>query len=660
MKNLYLIFLLFCGVVQSQIINIPDANFKNKLLEASPSNTIAKDQFGNNITIDTNSDGEIQESEALEVYELRVIVSFIADLTGIEGFTNLTLLNVEENLITEIDLSNNVNLEYVDVSYNQLSILDFSNNPNLEFFQAFFNLDLLHVNVKNGTAFDLDIIDLGNWMEIWGNLPSHAYVCADDFEIEDIEPYLNLWGTEGKHVSSYCTFYPGGDYNTITGTLIFDSNNDGVCDEDDLPQEFVKIDITDGTEHHSSFADENGNYVFYTQEGTYTLTPDIENPSFFIISPESEDVFFPVVDNSVEEVNFCIIPNGTHPDLEVVLTPIGGAVAGFQAYYKIVYRNKGNIVLSQPDGVSLTFQDDYMDLIMANPAPDSVSEGLLSWDFVDLMPFEHRVIYLGMQLNSPMHPEFPLNIDDELGFEAQILPIVGDDFPEDNTYELTQIVVNSYDPNDITCLEGDVVPVDHIGEELHYVIRFENTGNYPAQNIVVTMEIDPTKFEVSSLKLLEASHIVKARVVGTMAEFFFEDIQLNSGGHGNILLVMNSVPSLSEGDSVSTQANIYFDYNYPVTTNEATTVFSDYIGIEDNILRSKITVFPNPVSNEIWVTSQTKIKHIEWFDMHGRLLQVSLIHDFSTKINTSSYQSGMYFARIHTEEGIVTHKIIRE
>src|SRR5690606_27880649 len=102
--------------------------------------------------------------------ELRVIVSFIADLTGIEGFTNLTLLNVEENLITEIDLSNNVNLEYVDVSYNQLSILDFSNNPNLEFFQAFFNLDLLHVNVKNGTAFDLDIIDLGNWMEIWGNL----------------------------------------------------------------------------------------------------------------------------------------------------------------------------------------------------------------------------------------------------------------------------------------------------------------------------------------------------------------------------------------------------------------------------------------------------------------------------------------------------------
>src|SRR5690606_8412411 len=135
---------------------------------------------------------------------------------------------------------------------NQLSELDFSNNPDLEYFSVFSNPDLMYVNVKNGTSFP-DIAP-NPLMEVWMNLPNHAYVCADEFEMEDIESYLNILG-EGKHVSSYCTFYPGGDYNTITGTLIFDSNNDGICDENDSPQQFIKINITDGTNQHSSFAD---------------------------------------------------------------------------------------------------------------------------------------------------------------------------------------------------------------------------------------------------------------------------------------------------------------------------------------------------------------------------------------------------------------------
>ena len=47
--------LLFFSGVKAQIVNIPDANFKAKLLQASTTSQIAKDTLGNNIKIDINN-----------------------------------------------------------------------------------------------------------------------------------------------------------------------------------------------------------------------------------------------------------------------------------------------------------------------------------------------------------------------------------------------------------------------------------------------------------------------------------------------------------------------------------------------------------------------------------------------------------------------------
>src|SRR5690606_3924546 len=108
MKKLYILFFsIFIASLNAQIVNIPDANFKSKLLEANATNGIAKDIDGNNIVIDVNDDNEIQTSEALLVYELFVMGlenspdSQIIDITGIESFENLSVLNCNVNKITE-------------------------------------------------------------------------------------------------------------------------------------------------------------------------------------------------------------------------------------------------------------------------------------------------------------------------------------------------------------------------------------------------------------------------------------------------------------------------------------------------------------------------------------------------------------------------------
>lgn len=656
MKQFIFLLLLICGMANAQIVNIPDANFKSKLLSANAGNNVAKDQNGVSIIIDTNGDNEIQLSEALTVYELNVINSGIDDLTGIEAFTNLTDLECDQNNLDFLDVSALSSLQNLTCSINNLNELDVSDNPDLEFLWVLDN-PLTFVNVKNGSAFDPEQIGSGTWMEMWANLPDDCYVCADESEIEDIEEFLNFFGS-GKHVTSYCTITPGGDYNTIIGKLLFDVDNDGSCDGIEFPQPYLRVDITDGAETGASFTNEDGEYYFYTLAGTFTLTPNFENVDFFTITPADATVTFPIIDNSVEVVNFCITADGVHPDLEIVIAPLLPARPGFEATYKIVYRNKGNQTLSQTDGVNFFYQDNFMDFVSATETPDSQAEGQLSWDYADLLPFEERSIVVTMDINSPSDTD-PVNIDDVLLFEAIIQPLAGDETIEDNNYILSQVVVGAYDPNDIICLEGDIEDPVNIGEQLHYRIRFENTGNFPAENVVVVMEIDPEQFDAATLLLLNASHEVEARLRGNLVEFFFQDIQLASGGHGNILLAMETLQTLQEGDAVMNQADIYFDYNFPVTTNEATTVFETIMSTQDPELNSSITLYPNPARESIHIQAITSMTSIEWYDVAGRLLHIHLVNDAQTTLDITARPPGVYFLKVNTPEGSIVKKVIK-
>ena len=105
MKNLLLILLLFTGMVNAQIVNIPDANFKAKLIS---------------LGIDTNSDSEIQGSEASVVTVLDIYNQNITDLTGISSFVNLNILFCSNNSISNLNLTGLSSLQTLDCSNNQL------------------------------------------------------------------------------------------------------------------------------------------------------------------------------------------------------------------------------------------------------------------------------------------------------------------------------------------------------------------------------------------------------------------------------------------------------------------------------------------------------------------------------------------------------------
>ncbi|WAC03502.1 hypothetical protein N7U66_08465 [Lacinutrix neustonica] len=281
-----------------------------------------------------------------------------------------------------------------------------------------------------------------------------VYICDDDEDLSTLESFISsYYPTATTTVNSYCSFNPGGEFYTILGNNTYDLNGDG-CDVSDLDFPNLKYSVTNGIIDESIFSNTNGDYILPVQTGMHTITPLLENTPYFTVVPSSITVDFPT-DASPYSQDFCVTPDGVHPDLELIILPLGQARPGFDINYELVYKNKGNTTLSGI--VALDFQDDFMDLITANPIVDSQTTDNLSWNYSSLQPFESRSIYFTMNINTPTDTTFPVNGDDVLDFIATIIPIAADETREDNVFELNQTVVNSYDPNDKTCLEGATI-----------------------------------------------------------------------------------------------------------------------------------------------------------------------------------------------------------
>ncbi len=146
--------LLLSFLINAQIVNIPDANFKACLV-------------GNSF-INSNGDSEIQVSEAVAISGvIDCSHKNIINLTGIEAFINISYLTCNDNQLTSLDVSKNTDLISLDCSNNQLIMLDVSKNNALRNFYCDNNqltslnlnknTDLRNLNCNNNLLQSLDL-----------------------------------------------------------------------------------------------------------------------------------------------------------------------------------------------------------------------------------------------------------------------------------------------------------------------------------------------------------------------------------------------------------------------------------------------------------------------------------------------------------------------
>lgn len=152
------------GVTCANIVNIPDVNFKNALLNHSPA-------------IDTNNDGIICQDEAEAITNLDVSNKNISDLTGVEAFINLTALNCGSNNLTNIDLSNNTDLTILNIRENNFSSIDLSQLTDLVVLSAFGN-SLTTIDVSNNLLLEDFSVGMSNLTQL--DLSNHIHLTQID------------------------------------------------------------------------------------------------------------------------------------------------------------------------------------------------------------------------------------------------------------------------------------------------------------------------------------------------------------------------------------------------------------------------------------------------------------------------------------------------
>nr|WP_321228193.1 leucine-rich repeat domain-containing protein [uncultured Psychroserpens sp.] len=776
-RLLFTFFLFSFVFANAQIVDIPDANFKNALLNTNCAFYISWPINGGytSYDVDSNNDGEIQVSEAEAVKGLRLGNNSITSLIGLEYFTNLEYLNCEDNLITDIDVSNSITLEYIEcddngllnlnvsncinlvvincsenqitninlsntpsleylncsnneltnidvnnnnniktlyatgnpfisvdvaqnpnleflaLSYSPITELDVSQNPNLENLEFPYcqvsnidlsnNPNLIQLYAYNNQLTNLDVSNNFNLERLWcfGNplevlnikngssmepseyynldIAALDYICADENEIEEISTLINPNTT----INTYCSFAVGGNGYSVSGDIIVDFNNDG-CDINDTFYPNLKFNIDNGNNDEIYIGNSSGSYALSVTEGAYTISPIIENPDYFSISPNDISVDFPSEESPYTQ-DFCVTTLGLFNDLEINLIPINQAVPGFDAIYKITYRNIGTNPLSGSVVFDYSFDNEYMQYVSSVPSETSEMNNMIAWDYDALAPLETREIFVTFELNTPTDPNFPLNSGFELNFAATIYPLQDDETPNNNDKGLKQFVINSYDPNDITCLEGETISPEKVGEYVNYLIRFENLGTANATNIVVKNNIDDVKFNINTLVPLDGSHDYYIRInTQNDVEFIFENINLpfdDATNDGYVLYKIKTLESLVLGDTFSNQAEIYFDFNAPIITNTYTTEVAESLSTNEfSTLNTR--VYPNPVDDLLTIESDAVLIAANIYDINGRAILSSQFDDTRHHIDVSHLQAGIYFLKVFSNIGNDTLKVVIE
>ncbi|WP_424305060.1 T9SS type A sorting domain-containing protein [Cloacibacterium sp.] len=214
-------------------------------------------------------------------------------------------------------------------------------------------------------------------------------------------------------------------------------------------------------------------------------------------------------------------------------------------------------------------------------------------------------------------------------------------------------------------------------------ITIDGNGNLYVTDINTIKVISPTGY-VSTLSGNYAYDYIDG--VGTSARFNMPlaifadsngDLLISDSNNNRIrkLTLSSSVVSTfagngTAGDVNGTTLNSSFFTPYGITKNSTGDIFiADYfnskikkisntnLAIQDNELKLKISIYPNPASEKISVKSEIAISKIELYDLSGKKLKESTLKE----MNISTLPRGNYLLKISDKNGNTeTQKLIKK
>ncbi|MBL7886809.1 MAG: T9SS type A sorting domain-containing protein [Flavobacterium sp.] len=445
--------------------------------------------------------------------------------------------------------------------------------------------------------------------------------------------------------------------NAISGNVKFNANNDNCVTG--VNYSGRRITTTSGSYSYTSYTNSSGNYsILIPNTGTYSTSANENLNANLTSNPSSVSVVSSGENIDYNNTNFCLSATTNYTDLSVTLIPVGQARPGFATSYIIRLSNYGTTSLNGT--VVLTYENGKMTFNSASPTINTSTANTLTWNYSNLLPYQHQSINLTFTVAAPP----TVNTGDTLAFTLVGNPIAGDNVPANNTFTLSQPVFSSYDPNDKTVLEGSSITLPQASRYLHYLTRFQNTGTANATTVVLKETLD-AKLDWTTFEPMSSSHSYNVQIRnGNELTVTYSNIDLafssanEPASHGYFAYRIKPKNTVVVGDSFSSDAKIYFDYNPFIQTNTVTTTINALS--TSDFEKNNFAVYPNPTSSFVTISSELSVDAtFEISDINGKLLVNGKVEN-NSEIDISQLQSGFYLISINSDYQKQTFKIIKQ
>jgi uncharacterized repeat protein (TIGR01451 family) len=471
-----------------------------------------------------------------------------------------------------------------------------------------------------------------------------------------------LLGCELPNVGVKCLVNP-----QIKGNVFVDLNKDNKqgLDEKTLPNVLIQ-----SGNDWSQFTNSFGSYSVFTDTArNYTFKPININQSDFKVVPIERNVT--TTNRSLQiygSQDFGLQPLRIFSDLRTYILA-GNARPGFNSITILAYKNVGTNALNGKFSFTL---DPKQEFVKSSIMPTSVVNNIYTWSIDTLKPFEQKRINIELKTKNDA-PLGSFVLSKVLGNISEI-----DIDTSDNTQIVKIEVRGSYDPNDISVNKTNIVTKDKIAlNSLDYLIKFQNTGNASALKVEV-LDTLTAKLDYTSIDMLSSSHNYDMQIIEsknkvdnfTVIKWTFDNINLpdsisnEKASHGFINFRIKNNPNKMAliTDSILNKAAIYFDFNPPIITNKARTIFAPIVSTID-LKDLGISIFPNPTTDILNISiSNTNPKdlQIEVININGQVLRREILRGANPEMNIQELASGLYFLKIKTDEGIGVTKIFKQ
>lgn len=500
---------------------------------------------------------------------------------------------------------------------------------------------------------------------------------------------LNVTDANGCTSNEYFTITNANSsqncYCTISGTVFADGNSNCIQEVSENGIENIMIHCS-GIGY--AFTDANGNYSFQVPTGTYTISEQA-NQYYPLSSCQSNSNSVSVVAasgcNTIVDFSNTIF--AIH-DLKIVtINSTVPPIPGNPYQQKIVVKNEGTVTestiqLGYEKDVQIPFINSSLASFsqlnpLSNPDWYSIQTG-----FPSLSPNASQVILL--DYNTPTTIPIGTSVT-YIDTVAHLGPLdvnwLLDNTPWNNYNNYQTTVVGAYDPNyKEVSPKGDGIAGNISSDvtEFDYTIHFQNEGTYFAQNIVVTDQLD-VDFDWTTLKPGYSDYVYSTTISETgLATFTFANINLpwkSSFGDGLSSAAFSySIERKSTtpiGTEFTNSADIFFDYNAPITTNTTLNTLSS-LGLNENTnsVSSEgisISLFPVPTNDKLSIQIDYNKKEqkatIEIINLMGSVVSSDNFNltensNIFTK-DVSEFMTGTYLIKFQFENGeTIVKKII--